>query len=160
SQADLKRDQAQLRSAQLEFERQKKLLESSIASRDDYDKAEAAYHALEATVLADQSAISNATLNVEFTTIRSPIDGRTGNLLVREGNVVKAPDDKLVTINQVHPIYVTFSAPEQDLPEIRRRMRETKLDVETEVPGENSKTHGELTFIDNMVDATTGRIQL
>src|SRR5439155_23518492 len=90
-QADLARDQAQLVVARLEFEREKKLLESSIASKDDYDKAEAAFHALEATGMADQSAISSAALNVEFTAIRSPIDGRTGNLLVKEGNVVKAP---------------------------------------------------------------------
>src|SRR6267142_2233953 len=79
--ADLKRDEAQLLSARLEFERVKKLFESSIASRDDYDKAEAAFRSLEATIMGDQSAISNATLNVEFTTIRSRIDGRTGNLL-------------------------------------------------------------------------------
>src|ERR1043166_140247 len=155
AQADLKRDQAQLVSARLEFERTKKLLESSIASKDDYDKAEAAFQALEGTVLADQSAISNAALNVEFTAIRSPIDGRTGNLMVKEGNVVKAPDDKLVTINQVHPIYVTFSVPEQDLPAIRRRMQEAALLGEAADP-----PHGELTFIDNAVDATTGRIQL
>ena len=161
AQADLKRDQAQLVSARLEFERTKKLLESSIASKDDYDKAEAAFQALEGTVLADQSAISNAALNVEFTAIRSPIDGRTGNLMVKEGNVVKAPDDKLVTINQVHPIYVTFSVPEQDLPAIRRRMQEAALPVEAEVLGEAADPpHGELTFIDNAVDATTGRIQL
>src|SRR5947208_6474130 len=83
AQADLKRDEAQLVSVRLEFERQKKLLESKITSRDEYDKAEAAFHALEATIMADQSAISNASLNDEFTAIRSRIDGRTGNLLVK-----------------------------------------------------------------------------
>jgi multidrug efflux system membrane fusion protein len=159
--ADLKRDEAQLVGARLEFERVKKLLEGSIASRDDYDKAEAAFRSLEATILGDQSAISNATLNVEFTAIRSRIDGRTGNLLVKEGNIVKAPDDSLVTINQVRPIYVTFSVPEQDLPAIRRRMQEASLPVEVEVPGDATKRErGELTFIDNAVDATTGRIKL
>src|SRR5260370_2967557 len=75
AQADLKRDEAQLVSARLEFQREQKLLESSIASRDDYDKAEAAFHALQATVLADQSAISNAARNVELTATRSPIAG-------------------------------------------------------------------------------------
>src|SRR3954468_16580999 len=101
AQADLKRDEAQVIGAKLEFERVKSLLESHIASRDDYDKAEATLHALEATILADHSAISNAALNVEYTDIRSRIDGRTGNLMFKEGNVVKAPDDALVTINQV-----------------------------------------------------------
>src|SRR6266478_3743945 len=105
AEADLKRDQAQLVSVRLEFERAKKLLENGIGSRDDYDKAEAGFHALEATIMADEAAVSRAKLQVEFTSIRSPIDGRTGNLMVKEGNIVKAPDDFLVTINQVHPIY-------------------------------------------------------
>jgi multidrug efflux system membrane fusion protein len=161
AQADLKRDEAQLVSARLEFERQKKLLANSIASQDDYEKAQAAFYGLEATVMADQSAISNATLNLEYTSIRAPIDGRTGNLMVKKGNIVKAPDDSLVTINQVHPIYVTFSVPEQDLPEIRARMREVALPVQVGVPGDATATvQGELTFIDNSVDATTGRIKL
>jgi multidrug efflux system membrane fusion protein len=161
AQADLKRDEAQLVGARLEFERQTKLLANSIASRDDYEKAEASFHALEATVMADQSGVSNATLNLEYTSIRAPLDGRTGNLMVKQGNIVKAPDDSLVTINQVHPIYVTFSVPEQDLPAIRARMREQTLPVRVDVPGDSSATvQGELTFIDNSVDATTGRIKL
>jgi len=161
AQADLKRDQAQLVSVRLEFERAKKLLENGIGSRDDYDKAEAAFHALEATIMADEAAVSRAKLQVEFTSIRSPIDGRTGNLMVKEGNVVKAPDDYLVTINQVHPIYITFSVPEQELPAIRQRMKESSLMVEGEVHGEPGEpVRGELAFIDNAVDMTTGRIKL
>jgi multidrug efflux system membrane fusion protein len=161
AQADLQRDQAQLAIAQVEFDRTGKLLESKIASRDAYDTAEASLHALEGTVMADHSAISNATLNVEFTSIRSPITGRTGNLQVKEGNVVKAPDDKLVTVNQVRPIYVTFSVPEQELPEIRKRLKQDKLLVEARTLGEtNEPARGELTFIDNAVDTTTGRILL
>lgn len=171
AQADLRRDQAQLVTAKLEFERTKKLLESSIASRDDYDKAEATYRALEATVMSDEATVSRAQVQVEFTTIRSPIDGRTGNLMVRAGNIVKAPDDALVTINQIHPIYVTFSVPEQDLPAIRRRMRDTKLEVQAQAPAQAEPAtpastaaaldpRGELTFIDNAVDVTTGRIKL
>jgi membrane fusion protein, multidrug efflux system len=161
SQADLKRDQAQLVSVRLEFERAKKLLENGIGSRDDYDKAEAAFHALEATIMSDEAAVSRAKLQVEFTSIRSPIDGRTGNLMVKEGNIVKAPDDFLVTINQVHPIYITFSVPEQELPAIRQRMKASQLMVEGEVPGElGEPARGELAFIDNVVDTTTGRIKL
>jgi multidrug efflux system membrane fusion protein len=161
AQADLKRDEAQLVSLRLDFERTKKLIESNIATPGDYEKAEAAYHAMEATVLADQSAISNAALNVEFTQIRTKIDGRTGNLLVKEGNIVKAPDDSLVTINQVRPIYVTFSVPEQDLPAIRQRMREATLKVDAELLGDQPKRpQGELVFIDNAVDTGTGRIKL
>jgi len=161
AEADLKRDQAQLVSIRLEFERVKKLLEDSIASRDDYDKAEATFHALEATIMSDDAAVSRARLQVEFTSLRSPIDGRTGNLMVKEGNIVKAPDDSLVTINQVHPIYMTFSVPEQELPAVRQRMKESPLMVEGEVPGEAGEApRGELAFIDNSVDMTTGRIKL
>src|SRR5258708_6847550 len=127
AQADLKRDEAQLVSARLEFELQKQLLDSKICSPYAYDTAGAAFHALEGTVMADQSTISNAALNVEFTAIRSPIDGRTGNLLVKDGNVVKAPDDRLVTVNQGRPIYVTFSVPEHELPALRRRRPEAPL---------------------------------
>jgi multidrug efflux system membrane fusion protein len=159
--ANLKRDEAQLISARLDFERTKKLFESSIASRDDYDKAEAAYHALEADALADNAAISNAELNVEYTSIRSPIDGRTGRLTVKEGNVVKSPDDVILTITQIHPIYVAFSVPEQQLPAIQRRMKDAALPVEAIAPGEtNNRPRGELTFIDNTVDTTTGQILL
>jgi multidrug efflux system membrane fusion protein len=161
AEADLKRDQAQLVSAKLEFERAKKLLESKIASQDDYDKAEAAYSALQATVMSDEAAVSRARLQLEFTAIRSPIDGRTGNLIVKEGNIVKAPDDAMVTVNQVHPIYVTFSVPEQDLPAIRERMKQSALFVEVDAPGAPDKMlTGELSFIDNAVDTTTGRIRL
>jgi multidrug efflux system membrane fusion protein len=161
AEADLKRDQAQLVSVRLEFERAKKLLEEAIGSRDDYDKAEAAFHALEATIMSDEAAISRARLQVEFTSLRSPIDGRTGNLMVKEGNIVKAPDDFLVTVNQVHPIYITFSVPERELPAIRQRMKESPLVVEGEVPGESGEPpRGDLVFIDNAVDMTTGRIKL
>jgi multidrug efflux system membrane fusion protein len=161
AQADLRRDQAQLVSAKLEFERAKKLFENSIASRDDYDKAEAAFRALEATVMSDEAFVSRAQLQVEFTGIRSPLDGRTGNLMVKEGNIVKAPDDFLVTINQVRPIYVTFSVPEQDLPTIRERMAKASLLVEVDTPGDATvKQRGEVSFIDNAVDMTTGRIKL
>jgi multidrug efflux system membrane fusion protein len=160
AEANLGRDEAQLVGARLEFEREKKLLEGQIASRDDYDKAEAAFHSLEATVMADRAAITNATLNLAYTNIRSPFDGRAGNVLMKAGNIVKAEDDTLVTLNQVHPIYVAFSVPEQQLPAIRKRMKESQLAVVVELPGESVRPRGTLTFIDNAVDVTTGTIQL
>jgi multidrug efflux system membrane fusion protein len=160
AEANLGRDEAQLVGARLEFEREKKLLESQITSRDDYDKAEAAFHSLEATVLADHAAITNATLSLAYTNIRSPFDGRAGSVLMKAGNIVKAEDDTLVTLNQVHPIYVAFSVPEQQLPAIRKRMKESALTVAVELPGETTNPEGALTFIDNAVDVTTGTIQL
>jgi multidrug efflux system membrane fusion protein len=161
AQANAKRDEAQFESARLDFERVQKLAESGIASRDEYDKAQAAFHALEAGVLADHAAVSNAALNVEYTRIRSPLTGRAGNILVKEGNIAKSEDDILVTINQVHPIYVTFAVPEQELPAIRARARESGLRVAVSLPDStNVLATGELSFIDNAVDAATGTILL
>lgn len=161
AQADCKRDEARLASARLEFERTKNLFDGKIASQQDYDTAEAAYQALKATVLADKAAISNAQVNLEYTEIRSPIAGRTGNLTIKAGNVVKAPDDILLSITQVHPIYVAFAVPEQNLPAIRRQARRGALRVIASAPGDDSEAvQGELSFIDNTVDTNTGTILL
>ncbi|MBI3849886.1 MAG: efflux RND transporter periplasmic adaptor subunit [Verrucomicrobia bacterium] len=159
--ANLARDQAMLENARIEFERQRKLFDSALISRDEFDKARANRDALEGTVLADQAAITGAALNVEFTSIRAPVDGVTGNLLVSPGNIVKAPDDAMLTVNQIHPIYVSFTVPEHFLPQIKKEMLEKTLKVEAtfqkmSVPPQR----GDLTFIDNAVDPTTGMIQL
>jgi multidrug efflux system membrane fusion protein len=161
AQANSKRDEANLLSARLEFLRTSNLFVSKIASQDDFDKAEAAFRSLEATVLSDTAAISNAQVSLDYTSIRSPVDGRTGNLIVKAGNVVKAPDDVLVTITQIRPIYVGFAVPERQLPTIRQRAREAALPVKAFAPGEtNNSAIGELTFIDNTVDTNTGTIFL
>jgi membrane fusion protein, multidrug efflux system len=160
-QANLARDQAQLENAQIDFDRQKKLFESKISARGDYDKAQAALDTLRGTVLADKAAISNAALNLEFTSIRAPMDGRTGNVMVHEGNIVKSETDVLVEINQVQPIFVSFCVPEQYLPAIKARLREGPLKAHTSYPGmEGPEPEGLVSFLNNMVDATTGMIQL
>lgn len=160
AEANLARDRAQLENARQEYERQKKLVESKLISPDEFDKAEAALKALQGTVLADQAALTNAALNVEFTEIRAPIDGRAGSLLVHAGNIVQAGSDVLVTLNQLRPIYVAFAVPEQHLAEIKARLAERKLFVEANVPGLAPPPRGELTFVDNAVDASTGTIPL
>lgn len=160
-QANLVRDKAQLENAQVDFERQKKLFESKISSHEDFDKAQAALDALRGTVLADQAAITNATLNLEFTSIRAPMDGRTGNVMMHEGNIVKAETDVLVQINQVQPIFVSFSVPEQYLSSIRSRLRDGPLKAHAGFPGmEGPEPEGSVSFLNNTVDATTGTIQL
>jgi multidrug efflux system membrane fusion protein len=161
AEANLARDQAQADNARVEFDRNNKLFEAALISRDEYDKAESNLKALQAAVLADQAAVSNAALNLEFTSISSPIDARTGNLLVHPGNIVQAGGDVLVNLNQIRPIYVCFSVAEQHLGEITRRMAESKLSVEARVSRSEARlASGELSFIDNSVDATTGMIQL
>ncbi len=161
AQANLKRDEAQMVSARLAFMRASNLFQSKIGSQADYDTAEANYQALQGSVLADHAAISNVQVSLGYTTIRSPIDGRTGNLNVKAGNIVKALDDVLLTIAQRRPIYVTFSVPEQQLPAIRRESQGSVLPVVAMVPGDTSPpARGELTFINNTVDAATGTIGL
>jgi multidrug efflux system membrane fusion protein len=158
---NLARDNAQLSNAKIQFDREQKLLNQKLVSQDEFDTSKAAYDALAGTVAADGAVVTNAQLNLEFTEIRAPFDGVTGGLQFHEGNVIKALDDTLVTINQIHPIYVQFGAPEQFLPEIRKEMRERPLKASASYENmDGDPPQGELTFIDNTVDTSTGMIQL
>lgn len=159
--AALERDSAQLKYATINYERGQKLFDQKLISRDELDTNKAALDALTGTVLMDKAAITNAFLNLEFCQIRSPMDAQTGSLKAYQGNVVKAPDDALVALNQIHPIYVQFGVPEQFLPEIKRERSVKKLNVAATFEGmAGPPPQGELTFIDNTVDTTTGMIQL
>jgi membrane fusion protein, multidrug efflux system len=159
--AALARDAAQMRNAKIQFDREKKLFDQKLVSQDEFDTSRAALDALTGTVAADESAVTNAQLNLEFTTIRAPFDGQTGGLQFHEGNVVKAPDDTLLTINQIKPIYVEFAVPEQYLPEIRKQMNAATLKVLATFENMDvAPPQGELTFVDNAVDTTTGTILL
>jgi multidrug efflux system membrane fusion protein len=162
--ANLTRDNAQWENAKIQFDREKKLLDQKLVSQDEFDTSRAGFDALTGTVAADQAAATNAQLNLEFTEIRAPFDGITGSLQFHEGNVVKAPDDTLITINQIHPIYVGFAVPEQYLPEIKKQMVGKTLAVQATFenmdPAGAGPPQGELTFVDNAVDMTTGTIQL
>jgi membrane fusion protein, multidrug efflux system len=159
--AALERDQAQLNYAKINFAREQKLFDQKLISQDELDTNRASLDALLGTVSVDEAAITNAELNLEFTAIRAPFDGVTGGLQFHQGNVVKAPDDVLLTINQIHPIYVEFAVPEQYLPEIKKQMIAKTLKVS--VTFENMTVpppQGDLTFVDNSVDETTGTILL
>ena len=159
--ANLERDAAQLEYAKINFAREQKLFEQKLISQDELDTNRASLDALLGTVSADKAAITNALLNLEFCHIDSPVDGVTGGLQSFVGNVVKAPDDALLTINQIHPIYVAFAVPEQFLPEIKKEMRARTLEVSVTFQNmDGPPVQGELTFIDNSVDETTGTIQL
>jgi multidrug efflux system membrane fusion protein len=160
SRAALARDTAQLTNAKIQFDREQKLFDQKLVSQDEFDTSKAVFDALAGTVAADEAAVTNATLNLEFTEIRAPFDGRTGSLQFHEGNVVKAPDDTLLTINQIHPIYVQFAVPEQFLPEIQNEMRGKTLAVQATFENMDAPSQGELTFVDNAVDMTTGTILL
>ncbi len=159
--ANLERDSGQLEYQKANYARDQKLLAAKIISQDQFDTDTASRDAALGTVAADKAAITNALLNLEFCHISSPIDGKTGSLQAYEGNVVKAPDDVLLTINQIHPIYVEFAVPEQFLPEIKRQMAQHALKASVSFENMSGEPpQGELTFVDNSVDMTTGTIDL
>ena len=161
AQANLERDQAQLKNAEREAARQTELLEKGYASQEIYDAAITAVETLRAAVGADQAAIENAALQLDYCSIRSPVDGCTGRLQVHQGNLVKANDVSVISIRQVDPIYVCFWVQEHHLPAIRRHMAAGPLDVAVTVPGEeNEPIHGVLSFIDNTVDPDNRTIHL
>jgi multidrug efflux system membrane fusion protein len=161
TQANLQRDTAQLENSKIQFNREQKLYDSKLVSQDEFDTSRAALDTLTGTVAADRAAVTNAELNLEYTQIRSPVDGRTGGLQFHEGNVVKSPDDVLLTINQIHPIYVAFAIAERFLPEIQKQMGNHVLAVKAGYEGmAGEPPAGELTFVDNAVDTTTGSILL
>ncbi len=147
--------------ADTDVKRYEDLVKKDYVTRQQYDSVKANAEATEATVRADQAAVERARLDLSYCSIRSPIDGRTGSVMVQVGNVVKPNDITLVTINQVAPIYVTVAVPERDLAEIRRRQAEKRLIVTAE-DASSGKTlaRGDLTFIDNAVDRATGTILL
>ncbi|MBZ5701351.1 MAG: efflux RND transporter periplasmic adaptor subunit [Acidobacteriia bacterium] len=162
SQADLARDQAKAQNARVLAERYQNLFEQGIVPKLQYDTQRADAEAQEAVVQADRAAIESARLNLQYCEIRSPINGRTGSVLVRPGNLTKANDVPiLVTINQITPIYVTFAIPEQNLAEVKRYNAGGKMRVTAMIPEQlNVAEQGTLSFVDNVVDYTTGTIRL
>jgi membrane fusion protein, multidrug efflux system len=162
AQANLAKDRAQYREAAADEQRYLTLLKENVGSRQQYDQVEATAASLSASMQADEAAVQTARLNLEYTEIRAPIDGRTGDLLVHAGNLVKPDaDTAMVVINQVHPVYVDFSIPEQQLPAVREFMAEQKLAVQVSLPEQQGPLEsGELSFVDNSVDSKTGTINL
>jgi len=161
AQANLERDAGQLEYQKANYARDLKLLESKIVSQEQIDTDKAGLDSANGTVAADGAAITNAMLNVEFCHITAPVDGIAGGLQSYVGNVVKAPDDTLVTINQIHPIYVQFAIPEQFLPQVKQEMASHSLKVTAQYENMTGRPpQGQLTFIDNAVDTTTGTILL
>jgi membrane fusion protein, multidrug efflux system len=159
--ADLDRDKAKLKSATEDVRRYAELVKKDYVTSQAYDQAIANADALKATVAADRAAVQSARVNLDYCTVRTPITGRTGSLLVKLGNVIKAEDQPVVTINQIMPINVSFSVPEEYLADIQRYAADGTLDVEAAFPdGKEPNFRGELSFINNTVDGTTGTILL
>ena len=161
AEAVLSKDSAQAKYAQEQVRRYGSLLKEGIVSPDQYDQLKANAEAYDATIAADRAGVENARLQLAYCTIRSPIDGRTGNLMVQAGNLVKANDvPVLVTINQLAPIYATFSVPERDMVDLRKYL-DKGIRVDAYVTGDEGKPEsGTITFLDNSVDTSTGSIKL
>jgi multidrug efflux system membrane fusion protein len=162
AEANLARDMAQAGQAETDEKRYAFLLKEGVGSRQQYDQAHATAGALRATTAADRAAIETARLNLQYAVIRSPIDGRTGNLQSHVGDLIKADaDTPMVVINQVQPIYVDFSIPEASLAQVRMHMESRRLEVDAAIQGsQDASEHGVLSFIDNAVDSNTGTILL
>lgn len=159
AEASLAKTAAEANNARVEFERRQRLFTDGFISRDEYDQSETRASALRAAVQAEQAMVENARLQLQYCTIRSPIDGRVGQLLVHPGNVVKRNDTTLAVINQVRPVFVTFSVPEQELPAIRQQSGAGTLAVAAQ-PDRAPLARGGLEFIDNTVDVSTGTVRL
>lgn len=158
--ATLAKDEAQLANARAQARRYEELQKQGVVAREQAEAVITNAQALEATVNADKAAVDASRLQLQYTRIYAPISGRTGNVGVKAGNLVKANDvPVLVTINQVSPIFADFTVPEQTLPEIKRYMANGKLRV-TAQAGSQPPVDGALTFVDNTVDSTTGTIHL
>jgi membrane fusion protein, multidrug efflux system len=155
------KDKALAANAVAETQRQKALVDKGILSASEFEKVQADAAAMAANVLADDAAIDTARINLEHCSIKAPISGRVGNLLVTEGNVVKVTDMPLAVINQISPIEVFFSISQDELALLRRNQGKDKMKVAVTLPGEPDKPElGDLTFIDNTLDKTTGTVQV
>ena len=189
AEANLTKDLAQAKNAEEQAKRYVFLVEKGYVAKEQYDQVRTNAESLAATVQADKAAIENAQaalradkaalenaravvrasraavetarIQLGYCSIRAPLRGRTGSLLVQQGNIIKANDVPIVVINQINPIYVTFALPEQNLPEIKKHMAAGAVKVEAVIPGdEKSPESGIVTFVDNAVDTATGTIKL
>jgi multidrug efflux system membrane fusion protein len=158
--AILNRDSAQAANAAQEAQRYQSLVEKEYVTAQQYEEIRTNAAATKATLAASEAAVEQARLNLQYATIRAPISGRTGSLLIREGNLVRAnSSEPLVKINQLRPIQVRFAVPATNLPLIQTHLSE-KLVVRAEPSGGGDPAEGTLSFVDNAVDTSTGTILL
>lgn len=161
AEANLRRDLARKKNADADLDRAQQLVKARAMTAEQYERVRADADAASATVEADRAAVDLAKTQLDYCTIRSPLDGRAGDVLVDEGNIVKADDSvALVIINQVKPIYVRFAVPEQFLPDIRKQAAAHPLEVEAIPKNDEPAQRGKLTFIDNTIDPNSGTIEL
>lgn len=162
AQANLARNLALVKKAEEDLRRYGDLVKKEYISQEQYDQVSTNLEALKAQIKADQATVETAHLQVQYCSIKAPISGRTGALLVNTGNMIRANDDKaMVVINQIQPIDINFTLPEQNLSEIKKYAAQGKLAIKAFLSQEEKNPEeGLLTFFDNTVDKTTGTIRL
>ncbi len=160
AEADLAKDEANYAAQEADARRYAELARQGVISREQNEQMQASARALAASVAADQAAVRSSRLNLSYCSIASPFAGRTGEVLVKPGNVVEANSSVLVTINQVEPIYVSFAVPQQYQGRLRALARGGRLPVRAWPQNDPRPSLGRLTFVDNAVDNTTGTIRL
>ncbi len=161
AQANLARDQAQAQLDEVQAQRYEQLYKAGVGTKEQYDQQQSTYQAQVAAVHADQAAVVSAQLQVSYCQIYAPVSGRTGALQVYPGNIVKADSTPaLIVINQVNPIYISFSVPQQYLGQVQKFMNRGALRVEAMPYGDTKPEVGYLSFVDNQVDNTTGTVAL
>jgi membrane fusion protein, multidrug efflux system len=162
AQAARQKDEAQLAGAQLDLDRYEKLIGSGWQTRQSYDQQKATVGQLQAAIKGDEAQINTAELNLSYSDIRSPIDGRLGAKLVDKGNLVHANDNTpLLTITEVKPIFVSFTLPQETLDAVRENQNKEPLAVQAfSGDGKTPLAEGKLTLIDNAIDQATGTIHL
>lgn len=161
AEANLARDVAQAANAARDAERYRLLAGDASVTQSDYQQRQAAADALAAAVRADSAALTTARLNLEYATIRAPVAGRTGSVLMHEGNLVRSGGaTPLVTIKQLRPILVRFAVPAVYLPDIQRRADQSLTVLARPTHGEPPPVEAALSFVDNHVDSTTGTVLL
>jgi len=162
AQAAKQKDEAQLVGAQADLERYAQLVPSGHQTRQSYDQQKAQVAQLQASIKGDEAQINTAKINLGYTDIRSPIDGRLGARLVDKGNIVHANDNTaLVMITELKPIFVSFTLPQETLDDVHQNNKQAPLVVRAfSGDGKKQLAEGKLTLIDNMIDQTTGTIHL
>jgi multidrug efflux system membrane fusion protein len=159
AEANKLKDEAQSENARLDLDRLSRLVTTNAVSRQQADTARALVAQLDATVKADQAAIDMARTQLDYTRIRSPIDGRAGTRMIDIGNIVRATDTAgIVTINQLNPIYVNFALPADSLPPVRARLKLGDVPVTAQDSALADLATGALSVIDNQVNTATGTV--
>ena len=161
AEAALAEGRALLALRKLDFERVKDLRGTKAISVEDVDARQNAVTVAEAKVQSGLSDVTMAKLNLEWTSVVAPIDGRAGRRLVDVGNIVN-PSDKgaLLVLERVDPIYAEFTVPESDLPRVRRSMNEGRVKCQVRLPDATAEREGDLAFLDNAVQEGTGTVRL